>query len=136
MITSFTEYIQLLDHEEHPASRRAVIEPVSEDVLSRTIVERPDLKKSVILNKFVPTNLLVILVSDQDEDVRALVASKRKLPLAHLQTLAQDSADFVRRTVVNHPKITREILEVLTQDEERDIAETARQRLNEHQFID
>ena len=136
MITSFEDYIDLLDNDDNAVFRRAVEEAVSEDVLFRTITERPELKKWIIHNKLVPDSVIILLAEDQDDNVRSRVARKRKLPFQYLVRLAQDQSEVVRSVVVHHPKITKQLLDILSHDKEPEIAEIARQRLSDQDYRD
>jgi len=134
MITSWDEYIDLLDNQEHPVSQRAVTEEVSEKILFRAIQERPDLKPAVIANKLISFAVLLSLVDDPDPRIRSRVAKKRKLPLDYLHKLAHDPDDDVRREVVHHTKIWKQTLEHLSSDEKLDIAKRAAKRLTEQDY--
>lgn len=134
MIPSFVEYIEHIESEDHSVFRRAIDEAVPEEVLLQIIKERPDLRIWVVSNKLVTENVLTLLASDQDQEVRYKVATKRKTPLSILERLADDTVESVRRAVAHNAKASKQILEKLAHDTAPEIVEKASARLKRQDY--
>jgi hypothetical protein len=133
-IASAEEFVRLRESPEREDYLRPVREEVSLAVLRDVIARFPDHRETVVLNKFVPVELLEELCSDEDWSVRNWIAKKRSLP-EHLQVrLTADPHDVVRRSLVDNKRATRRCLEALVDDPFEWIREKARKRLADGDF--
>jgi len=91
----------------------------------------PELKSEVVLNKFLPDDILLALAKDEDADIRLCVAMKRKLPHEALNILSIDENDSVRMAIARNPKSPLDILEKMKNDSWTEVIRVIRGRLGD-----
>jgi hypothetical protein len=130
MIRTAEEFVELRCSEDPELYWRAAHEAASEAVWLDVIQRYPDMKFWVAQNKTVPLSILERLLDDPDDNVRCMVASKRKATPEMLARLAADPHESVRFRVAANRSTPRWVLEKLTNDPWYRVAEVARQRLD------
>ncbi len=133
MIESAEEYFRLYDTEERSVSDRCVYDTAPLEVWFEVIRRSPapERKSWVIQNKTIPLEVLAYLANDEDCDVRADVARKRKLSLPLFEKLSKDVDVQVRRAIVANRKVPIHIVERLANDDSEEVSEIAREVLEE-----
>lgn len=131
MIHSAAEFIRLRTSQIKEEYDRAAHEPAPLDVWWDLVRNHPDMKVWVIHNKTVPHEILHALSFDEDADVRADVARKRKASREILARLACDPDGGVRHAVAWNKKAPVEVLELLLSDDWDQVAARAQARLTE-----
>lgn len=130
-IESADEFVRLRYSDDRDDYTRAATEPASTEVWNEVIERYPDARFWVAQNKTVPLEILAILASDPDAQVRRMVAAKRKLTPELLASLASDEDDAVRMSVARHKNTPHEILENLRSDSWSEVRLVASQRLKD-----
>jgi hypothetical protein len=136
VIESAEEYVRLRESEVPAEYGRAADEAAGMDVWLDVSARFPDHRKWVAHNKTVPLEILEILeilATDRDPDIRWTVANKGKSTPAILDRLAWDPDEGVRLIVALHRKTSTETLRRLTEDTWAKISEEARRRLDPDQ---
>jgi hypothetical protein len=133
MIESADEFRRLRASEDPAEYGRAAHDEASVEVWRDVVARFPDLRQWVAHNKTVPVEILDLLSTDPDSQVRATVAMKRKLPTHIQERLATDSEERVRQRLAFNAKAARSVLEHLACDPSPPVAERARARLSEDQ---
>jgi len=133
-ITSAAEFLELAKQSEGTVSEEIRWGEASQEVWLEVIALDPELKTVVLINKRLPFGVLEVLSHDADRRVRYTVATKRKMPLHVMETLSRDSDVLVRSAIAWNGSATRQVLEQMAFDPEKEIAEKARQRLNDGEF--
>lgn len=91
------------------------------------ISKNPNCKSAVLLNKRLGIAVLEILAADRDPQIRASVASRRKVgahrPVALV--LARDEDSRVRLALAGNPKLLRDVEEILLADSDQFVRDTA-----------
>lgn len=129
MIKTAEEFVRLRTSEDHIEQRRSATEFLGEKLCTEIIETFPEMKVWIIHNKTVPIAILRTLAEDTDRQIRAAVASKRKLDIGLFQRLANDQDDMVRNSIVNNAKTPVDILRDLTVDAEEYIRNAAREKI-------
>jgi hypothetical protein len=93
------------------------------------IKNHPDMKSWVAHNKTVPMEILEVLSTDRESDVRNAVARKRKLTKAMFERLARDADEGVRLAVAYNANTPDEVLQLLVDDSWDQVAAKAKARL-------
>lgn len=126
-ISSVDQYLKLVS--EDFTAAKWVEAPAS--LWLSILMELPNMKEDVLLNKRLPEQILNILSMDEDSRVRSLVAMKRQLSNEIFQRLACDTCEGVRMRIALNPKTPVEILERMQGDSWDNIGDTVRKRLAE-----
>jgi hypothetical protein len=117
MIETADEFVRLRtsdDPEEYNrASHDSALLPVWLEVIERF----PEMRQWVAHNKTIPKEVYSALSKDEDENVRVILAMKRKCPVPVLQVLSEDRNESVRNAVARNKKTPSEILAKLAHDE-------------------
>jgi hypothetical protein len=116
MIPSASEFCRLRESERPEESLRAAHEEAPHAVWRALIVNRPDMRVWVALNKTVPIEILDILSRDEDVEVRCTVAMKRKINEVIAVRLAKDSDERVRAALIHNKKLPFAAMMVLKTD--------------------
>ena len=131
MIQSAEEFINLRESDISEDQFRASNEEAPLEVWLEVMTKFPKMRSWVAHNKTVPIKILERLAVDESIDVRAVVASKRKIP-KHLQLLlAKDSCDSVREQLAYNAKCDAQILEQLANDPVTFVRTAAAKRLEQ-----
>jgi hypothetical protein len=128
-ISSAEEFVRLRSSEIPEEYKLASSGSTSDEVWLEVIQKFPDYTRWVAHNKSISLEIIRILATHPDDDVRWFIAAKRKSPPDVLWMLAKDQVDSVRKRVAYNAKTPKEILEFLLNDSWEDIRERARQRL-------
>ncbi|MDD3022184.1 MAG: hypothetical protein PHX61_14585 [Alphaproteobacteria bacterium] len=121
------EYIQLVE-DDFQASKAVVQES---GFWCELLKSHPDLKEAIVMNKFLPEDVLVTFAKDVDDRIRSLVAMKRRLPVAIFELLASDNNEAVRLAIARNPKVPHDILQRMKQDSWEEIRGIITRRLEE-----
>ena len=131
MIQTREEFEELCRSERPEDLQRLRTEVVSSDA-ALAIRESPvEVRKWLVLNKSIGSEVLRHFVGDPDRSVRSCVAKRRRAGAEILGTLAQDVDASVRATVAWNPKTPESVLNALLGDREeivRRAANDSRQR--------
>jgi hypothetical protein len=129
MIKNAEEFKQLRESENPEDYYRASHEEANKEVWLDVLDKYPDMAFWVAQNKTVPIEILEILVSHPDSNVRNMVARKRKLPERLMLQLTDDIDESVRFALVSNAKASKVILEKLSKDVWSNVSEAAKERL-------
>lgn len=116
MITSAHEFIWLRKSREPEEYARAASEEAPLEVWHQVIAECPAMRSWVAHNKTVSLEILEILATDADVDVRYTVARKRKISEAIAIQLAADPDETVRAALACNRKLSQIPLGILRLD--------------------
>jgi len=125
MISNIEEYFRLKNSEDKEEYDRVVREELTSELISDILENYPKSKSWLVHNKFIPVEVLKILASDKDVDVRFTVAMKKKCDRSIFETLMKDEEFSVRMAVVRNNKLPIDLLEKLTFDRDNEIAKEA-----------
>lgn len=131
MISSAEEFVRLRTSQDPELYQRAARDSAPDQVWQDVIANYPEMRRWVVHNKTVPLHILVQLSTDESDDVRYAVATKRKLSLELFETLATDPCDSVRHAIALNKSIPADVLAKLESDSERFVAQAARRRRNQ-----
>ena len=126
MISNINEYLRLKNSKNKEDYDRVIREELSPELISDILENYPIEKSWLVHNKFIPIEILRILASDKDIDVRFSVAMKKKCDRLVFETLIKDKDFSVRMAVVRNNKLPIDLLETLTFDSENEIAKEAK----------
>lgn len=130
MITSAEEFYRLRTSEIEEEYNRAAQDDAPLNIWLEIIEKFPDMRQWVAHNKTVPIEILEILSTDADANVRSTVAMKRKLPEQIQLLLTRDKDESVRYSLACNAKATLKVLNILSKDPELFIRERASKRLS------
>jgi hypothetical protein len=130
-ISSAEEFVRLSSSEIPEEYNLASWGSASDEVWLEMIQKFPDYTRWVAFNKSISLEIIRILATHPDDDVRWFIAAKRKSPPDVLWMLAKDQFDSVRQRVAYNAKTPKEILEFLLNDPWEDIRERVQKRLEE-----
>lgn len=128
-LKSAAEFVHLRRSDDPRDYGRAAHEDAPLDVWHELVENYSDMRVWVARNKTVPLEILQILASDADPNVRSAVADKRKATANLLAKLARDSDGSVRLRVATNKKVPSDILEILLEDDWGPVREKANQVL-------
>ena len=129
MILSPEEFVALRASEDPDEYRRSSIEHADIGVWLQVIDRFPDFRKWVAHNKTIPEEVIRILATDPNEEVRWTIAMKRGIPADVLANLSGDNDETIRNRIARHPRVSRAILLRLSDDPSAVVADVARRRL-------
>lgn len=135
MITSAEEFVRLRTSKNPEEYLRAAWDDAPLDVWHEVIQNYPDMSFWVAQNKSVPVEILCILASHPEEDVRSMVASKNKLPEELQLKLASDPELFVRQRIAYNKKATFKALQIISQDKDDELRAHVLKRISEGRYI-
>jgi hypothetical protein len=130
-IHSADEFVSLRYSDDPANYQRAAGEEAAVDVWRDVIDRYPDARMWVAQNKTVPLEILAVLVSDADAEVRRMVVMKRKLTPELLDQLAMDDDESIRMRVAMHKNVAEETLQRLRDDSWDRIREVVAERLSD-----
>jgi hypothetical protein len=131
MILSANEFVELRSSEDPDLYRRAAAEPAPMEVWLDVIARYPEYRRWVAHNKTIPDDIIRVLASDQDAEVRWTIAAKRRTPGDVLRVLGADPDASVRARVANNPKTPPALLRELCEDIDAAVRQAARGRLSD-----
>ena len=129
MITSAEEFVQLRTSDACDDYLRSAHEEAPVSVWLDVINQFPHMKEWVVHNKSVPLEILQLLVSDSNPNVRAAIANKRKLNAHLFDVLSKDTEEIVRHRLAYNKKAPKEIIARLAQDDSAFVRAAAINRL-------
>jgi hypothetical protein len=129
MIQSAAEFIRLRTSSAKADYDRAATDEAPLEVWRDLIKNHPDMKSWVAHNKTVPMEILDVLSTDRESDVRNAVARKRKLTKPMFERLARDADEGVRLAVAYNANTPDEVLRLLVDDSWDQVAAKAKARL-------
>ena len=129
MILSPEEFVALRASEDPDEYRRSSREHADIGVWLQVIDRFPDFRKWVAHNKTIPEEVIRILATDPNEEVRWTIAMKRGIPADVLANLSGDNDETIRNRIARHPRVSRAILLRLSDDPSAVVADVARRRL-------
>ncbi len=106
MIPSAEEFIRLRQSSVKSEYDRAAQDTAEIQVWLDVIKKYPDYKNWVIHNKTIQPDILELLCSDSDPEVRAAVARKRKINDSIIAVLSVDPDENVRYALLCNTKLT------------------------------
>jgi hypothetical protein len=115
-IHSADEFVSLGYSDDPVDYRRAAGEEAAVDVWRDVIDQYPDARVWVAQNKTVPLEILAVLGSDADAEVRHMVVMKRKLTPDLLDQLSMDDDESIRMRVAMHKNVAEATLQRLRGD--------------------
>lgn len=134
MINSAEEFVQLRSSQNPSEYHRAAHEMAPVSVWMDIIERYPDYRQWVAHNKTVPIEVLRVLATDPNSQVRYFVATKNKLTPDLLEQLALDSDDSVRARIASHKKASLELLRSMAHDKSELVREAAMTNLQRRQL--
>lgn len=129
IISSASEFVRLRRSPVPSEYARAATEPAPIEVWYEVIRDYPEMKIWVAHNKTVPLEILGVLSTDSDAEVRLTVAMKRKCSPEIMERLASDVDFRVRMAIARNPRTPPHVLQRLLLDSHPLIASTVRARL-------
>lgn len=129
MIGSAEEFVRLRWSEDSDEYQRAARDEAPLVVWKDVIDRYPKARVWVARNKTIPDEVIALLASDPDREVRFAVAMKRRLAPEILEVLSEDEDESVRLKVATHRATPRKVLQRLTEDPWNEVREAASQRL-------
>jgi hypothetical protein len=129
VIASADEFRDLRTSEDSGQYLRAAHDEAPISVWTDVIKRFPEMRMWVVHNKTVPVEILEILAGDLNEQVRYMVAMKRKIPESLQLRLAVDPDESVRLAIAHNAKATRVVLQLLADDSWEPVRDQARARL-------
>ena len=125
MIDNIKEYINLADSNNLEDNNRTKMEQLSSEVISEIIHNYPERKAWLVHNKHIPIDVLRLLCTDSNSDVRFTVAMKNKNDRYIFETLMKDPDFSIRMAVVRNKKIPMDLLRRMADDKSDKIATEA-----------
>jgi hypothetical protein len=129
MIESAEEYDLLMGSDIRDEERRFKWDSASESTWRDIIDRYPQHRVTVAMNVTLPESIQEILARDEDEDVRMMLAGRRRLSSEVFEILAADVAESVRAHICANRKTPEALLVKLSKDSEPWVARCARERL-------
>jgi hypothetical protein len=108
MITSAEEFIKLRTSEIKEEQDRASLDSADNTIWLDIIHNYPDYKVWVVHNKTIPIEILEKLAADENAEVRAAVARKRKINDRIFDLLSVDKDENVRYALMCNTKLQKE----------------------------
>lgn len=128
-ISSAQDYVEMASCSEVEGKTALREARLSEEVWIQIIKNHSELKRTVTLNRYLPENVLRILASDADAQVRTDVANRRALPQDLFAVLARDNDEGVRARIAWNRKSPKSVLDRLALDSADTVSEPARRRV-------
>ena len=125
MIDNIKEYINLADSNNLEDNNRTKMEQLSSEVISEIIHNYPERKAWLVHNKHIPIDVLRILCTDSNSDVRFTVAMKNKNDRYIFETLMKDPDFSIRMAVVRNKKTPMDLLRRMADDKSDKISTEA-----------
>jgi hypothetical protein len=116
MITSPYEFKRLRESTDPAEYCRAVSDEASLEVWREILEEMPEMRFWVAQNKTVPIEILDLLATSPDAQVRDMVARKRKITESIAIRLAADPDEIVRAALARNLKLPGAALDILQRD--------------------
>lgn len=129
MIKSAEEFKKLRESESEEEYFRAANDASSVEVWMKILLKFPDLAFWVAHNKTIPLEILYILAEHEDEDIREIVARKRKIDLRIFEILRNDLSQSVRYALLCNTKLANN-LKCLVNTEDSDWLKEKLEELN------
>jgi hypothetical protein len=117
MIETAEEFIRLRQSDNMEEQRRAALDTADISVWMDVIKSYPDFKFWVIHNKTIQIEILEILCTDKDPNVRSHVARKRKINDTIFNLLCVDPDENVRHSLMWNTKLTLEKIKTIKVDD-------------------
>jgi hypothetical protein len=117
MILTADEFITLRQSDNMDEQYRASHDTADISVWLDVIKKYPDFKAWVIHNKTIPIEILEILCSDKDPNVRSDVARKRKINDKIFNLLSVDLDENVRYALMCNTKLTLDKKQTIKKDD-------------------
>ena len=129
MISNINEYLYLADSDSKSDNDRIINEELSSDLISQIIKNYPERKSWIIHNKLIPVKILEELATDDNDDVRFIIAMKKKCNRVTFEKLLRDKNYSVRLAVIRNKKLPIDLLEKISNDINDEIHEDAKKIL-------
>jgi hypothetical protein len=129
MIESFDAFVELADGDDEASRQRLRWDCAPVAVWEEVLRRRPDLKRTVTLNKTLGESVIRSLANDPDPSVRWDIANRRGLPVDLFDHLARDPDESVRARIAWNKKTPETVLRCLLADKSDVVLEPIRKRL-------
>ncbi len=129
MIKSAEEFKKLRESVSEQEYFRAANDESSIEVWMTILLKYPDLAFWVAHNKTIPLEILYILAEHEDENIREIVARKRKIDFRIFEILRNDLSQSVRYALLCNTKLTNN-LKCLVNTEDSDWLKEKLEELN------
>ena len=106
MIKSADDFVKLRTSEIKEEYDRSTHDTADISTWTEVIEKYPDYKEWVIHNKTVPIEILELLTSDENPNIRSAVARKRKINEKIFETLSRDRDENVRYALMCNTNLT------------------------------
>lgn len=130
MINTADEFITLRQSDDMDNQYRASHDKAEIDVWLDIIRNYPDFKIWVIHNKTIQIEILELLCTDKDHNVRSNVARKRKINDAIFNTLSVDSDENVRYALMCNTNLSVEKIRAIKVDDSNWLTEQLADKIN------
>jgi hypothetical protein len=129
MIRSAREFSMLCLSQDLEAVNKTLSENADLATWAEIIESNPERRIDVAQNRTIPSEIMRILASCDDPNVRSLIAQRRNLALDLFSKLAGDSDEMVRRKIAANQKAPLDIVRVLSADPVESVASVAQYNL-------
>jgi len=129
MIESVQEFVDLVECGDEASQLRLRSDTAPVNVWENVLLQYPDLKRAVTLNKTLDERVIRLLAQDDDPLVRADIANRRGLPRDLFELLARDSNESVRERIAYNKKTPETVLRFLLADQSEIVLEPVKKRL-------
>lgn len=129
MIKDAKEFIKLRQSENRDEQERASREPADLDVWLEVIKDYPNFKSWVIHNKTIQIEILEILCSDSNPEIRACVARKRKINDVIFNKLSNDPDENVRFALMFNTKLPIDMIKKIKIDDSKWLKQNLEERV-------
>ena len=125
MIGTIQEYLRLADSDNVEEAAKTKTEELSSAVIFEILHRYPERKAWLVHNKHIPVEILRLLCTDENADVRFTVAMKNKNDRYIFETLMNDPDFSIRLAIIRNKKFPIDLLKKMTQDTDETITQEA-----------
>lgn len=125
MIGTVQEYLRLADSDNVEEAAKTKTEELSSAVIFEILHHYPERKAWLVHNKHIPVEILRLLCTDENADVRFTVAMKNKNDRYIYETLMNDPDFSIRLAIIRNKKFPIDLLKKMTHDTDETITQEA-----------
>ena len=125
MINTIQEYLHLAANDNIQDNNKTRTEELSPAVIGEILHHYPEKKAWLVHNKHIPAEVLRLLCTDENADVRFTVAMKNKNDRYIFETLMNDPDFSIRLAIIRNKKLPIDLLKKMAHDTNKTIAQEA-----------
>ena len=125
MINTIQEYLHLAANDNIQDNNKTRTEELSPAVIGEILHHYPEKKAWLVHNKHIPAEVLRLLCTDENADVRFTVAMKNKNDRYIFETLMNDPDFSIRLAIIRNKKLPIDLLKKMVHDTNKTIAQEA-----------